>query len=87
MNKHAFYRTKNDPSDLDVFEEFSLVDPDSEFPYIIAEKTIPNATRSGASMVRNTRWWEMDEFEGSSAPVEAKEAFKRFVEARNTTGT
>ncbi len=81
MDKNIFYETEGDPSDLDVYEQFRLLEH-PEFPYIVGEKIIPRATRSGASIKRNTRCWEMDEFEAGSAPPKPKEAFKRLMEAR-----
>jgi hypothetical protein len=77
----VFFRDDEDPSDFDSFERYSYVD--EQPPFILGERVIPNATRSGHAIVRNTRVWEADEFQGGNAQDAAKIAFRRFMERRN----
>jgi len=80
---NLFYYTEPDPRDLDSFERFRLDTTDPDAPMVIGERLIPNAYRSGASALRNTRVSEALTFEKSNAPEEAKAAFRRFMEQMN----
>jgi hypothetical protein len=43
----------------------------------LGETVLPNATKSGASITRNTRFWEVGDFLNGNAPLAAKEAFEK----------
>jgi hypothetical protein len=88
MDEDVFFRTKNDPSDLNSFERFRLVDPDSEFSYILLETIIPNWTRSGASITRNARRLEIANFlRSGDVSRAAKDGLAQFIKARNAGGS
>jgi hypothetical protein len=77
---NIFYQTNPNPADFDSYERFRLDVSIPEAPVVIGERIIPDATRSGASLIRNTRTWEVERFMGGDAPPAAKEAFEKLQE-------
>ena len=85
MEREIFFTGDADAADFDSFVRYSYVD--DKPPFVVAERIIPNATRSGHAIVRNTSVWEVDEFTEGSAPEVAKIGFKRFMERLNAHRT
>ena len=88
MQKEAhgvFYLTAQIRNDFDIYERFRFDDSAPHAPVVIGEQIIPAATSPGASFVRNIRFWDIECFHISNAPLEAKAAFKRWLETRNPT--
>lgn len=83
----VFYQTAQSRDDFDIYERFRLDESAPHAPVVVGERIIPSSIRAGASSVRNTRIWDVEHFPTSNAPLEAKEAFKRWLETRNAHRT